>query len=38
MEILSVTSTPYQEGEVLNIHIRLDEGEVLTEGERFRSA
>ena len=34
MEILSVTGSPYEdhEGEVLNLHIRLDEGEVLTEG------
>ena len=34
MEILYVRGCPYEdnEGEVLNLHIRLDEGDVLTEG------
>lgn len=34
MEILSVSASPYGdcEGEVFNLHIRLEEGEVLTEG------
>lgn len=38
MEIVSVSGCPYEdhEGEVLNIHIRLDEGEVLTEGGKIQ--
>lgn len=38
MEILYVRGCPYEdnEGEVLNLHIRLDEGDVLTEGGNIR--
>lgn len=38
MEIVSVGGCPYEdhEGEVLNIHIRLDEGEVLKEGGKIQ--
>ncbi len=38
MEILYVRGCPYEdtEGEVLNLHIRLDEGDVLTEGKNIR--
>lgn len=34
MEILSVRGCPYEdhEGEVLNIQVRLEEGEIITEG------
>ena len=38
MEILFVAGCPYEdnEGEVLNLHVRLDEGDVLTEGGNIR--